>query len=57
MPSNTPAGIAQAVEHLRSNYPLHTSTRAYAERFSWSDTTAEKVRIYNRLSQQPAPAH
>jgi glycosyltransferase involved in cell wall biosynthesis len=57
MPSNTPAGIAQAVAHLRSNYPLHTSTRAYAERFSWSDTTAEKVRIYSRLSQQPASAH
>ena len=57
MPSNTPTGIAQAVAHLRSNYPLHTSTRAYAERFSWSDTTAEKVRIYSRLSQQPASAH
>src|SRR5206468_5953243 len=44
MPSNTPHGIVEAVNALRANYPEHSSTRAYAEGFSWDDATRGQVR-------------
>jgi teichuronic acid biosynthesis glycosyltransferase TuaC len=47
--SNTPEGIVQAVTTLRAHYPNRGATRAYAERFSWTDTTREKVVLYARV--------
>lgn len=49
MPRNTPQGIVQGILTLRANYPDHSATRAYAERFSWAETTRGKVQIYTRL--------
>lgn len=50
MPSNTATGVVHGVRALRASYPDHGATRAYAERFSWEDTSREKVRIYTRIA-------
>ncbi len=46
MPSNTPEGIAQAVRALQADYPAPGTTRAYAEQFSWADTTRRKIKLF-----------
>ena len=42
-------GVADAVNALRANYPDRGATRRYAERFSWDDTTAGQVRLFERV--------
>lgn len=51
---NSPRGIADGVQHLRRNYPLRTATRAYAEKFSWSETTAGQLRLFRQAIQRHA---
>lgn len=46
MPSNTPEGVAQGVNALRANYPAPGATRAYAEGFSWAETTRWKIQLF-----------
>ena len=43
------AGLADAVRTLRAAYPERAATRAYAERFSWDDTTAGQLKIFNAV--------
>jgi hypothetical protein len=45
---------------LRANYPDRAATRRYAERFSWDDTTAGQLALFedilNRRQRQPSGA-
>ena len=46
MEQNTPSGIARAVRTLFANLPARTATRAYAEGFSWDDTTRGQIGLF-----------
>jgi teichuronic acid biosynthesis glycosyltransferase TuaC len=52
LPERTPQGIFAAVTQLRANYPSHAATRAYAERFSWDDTTNSLVDLFKGVAGQ-----
>ena len=60
MAERTPQGVADAVKALRANYPDRAATRRYAERFSWDDTTAGQLALFedilNRRQRQPSGA-
>jgi len=45
-------GVADGVNALRANYPDRAATRRYAERFSWEDTTAGQLAIFEALAQR-----
>jgi glycosyltransferase involved in cell wall biosynthesis len=47
-------GIADAVTALRTNYPDRAATRRYAEGFSWDDTTAGQIRVFQQAMQRHA---
>lgn len=47
--NRTSAGIATAVRRLFSVLPERAATRAYAERFSWEDTTEGQVDLFDRI--------
>jgi teichuronic acid biosynthesis glycosyltransferase TuaC len=49
MAERTPQGVADAVNALRANYPDRAATRRYAERFSWDDTTAGQLTVFNAV--------
>ncbi len=49
MEERTARGVAQAVERLRAHYPDHAATRAYAEGFSWDDTTRGQVAVFRQI--------
>jgi glycosyltransferase involved in cell wall biosynthesis len=46
---NTPAGIAAGVRRLFANLPSRAATRAYAERFSWDETSAGQLAMFRRV--------
>ncbi|WP_420474449.1 glycosyltransferase family 4 protein [Noviherbaspirillum sp. ST9] len=46
MAERSAQGVAHAVGALRTNYPDHAATRAYAEQFSWHDTTAGQIEVF-----------
>lgn len=56
MPSRDAAGVAAGVQQLRANYPDHAATRAYAELYSWDDTTRGQIELFRRAAQQPMQA-
>ena len=60
MDERTPQGVADAVNRLRAAYPDRAATRRYAERFSWDDTTAGQIALFqdilNRRLRQPSRA-
>nr|WP_227544721.1 glycosyltransferase family 4 protein [Sapientia aquatica] len=41
--------IAAAVQHLQSRSPTRAATRAYAEKFSWDDTTEGQLRLFKAI--------
>jgi teichuronic acid biosynthesis glycosyltransferase TuaC len=45
-------GVADAVNALRANYPDRVATRRYAEGFSWEETTAGQLRLFNSIMQR-----
>jgi hypothetical protein len=49
MEQNTPDGVAAATRRLFANLPERSLTRAYAERFSWDDTTAGQVAVFSKV--------
>jgi glycosyltransferase involved in cell wall biosynthesis len=49
MPERTPASLAASVRLLRANYPDHSATRRYAERFSWDDTTQGQLALFQQV--------
>jgi teichuronic acid biosynthesis glycosyltransferase TuaC len=46
---NTPDGIAAGVRRLFSALPDRGATRAYAEGFSWDETTAGQLALFRRV--------
>jgi glycosyltransferase involved in cell wall biosynthesis len=50
----TPHGVADGVRRLRACYPDHAATRAYAERFSWADTTRGQIRLFHQAAPRAA---
>lgn len=53
MRERTPLGVVEAVEKLRRNYPDHLMTRAYAQRFSWDETTAGQLELFKGILAEP----
>jgi len=47
--ANTPDGIAAGVRTLFAAAPARAATRAYAEPFSWDETTAGQLAIFRRV--------
>lgn len=53
--TRTPEGIADAIRALFMNYP--DDTRLYAEKFSWDETTAGQLALFEKaLRSPPDPA-
>ncbi len=46
---NTPDGIADGVRRLFAALPPREATRAYAEPFSWDETTAGQLALFRRI--------
>jgi glycosyltransferase involved in cell wall biosynthesis len=46
---NTPDGIAAGVRRLFAALPDRAATRAYAEAFSWDETTAGQLALFRRV--------
>ena len=51
---NTPDGIAAAVRRLFAALPDRAATRAYAEPFSWEETTAGQLALFRRVIAERA---
>jgi glycosyltransferase involved in cell wall biosynthesis len=49
MDERSPQGVADAVNALRAHYPDRGATRRYAERFSWDDTTAGQLALFESI--------
>ena len=49
IPERTSDDIARIIAHALPNLPDRAATRAYAEGFSWDDTTEGQLRIFNRI--------
>lgn len=49
MAERSPQGVADAVRELRLNYPDRAATRRYAERFSWEETTAGQLSLFDKI--------
>jgi glycosyltransferase involved in cell wall biosynthesis len=49
MAERTPEALADAVRGLFARYPDRGATRRYAEGFSWAETTAGQLRLFNRI--------
>jgi glycosyltransferase involved in cell wall biosynthesis len=47
--SNSPEGIVAGVRHLFAALPDRAATRAYAEPFSWEETTAGQLALFRRV--------
>ena len=52
MTERSAAGIVDAVAALRGRLPSRASTRRYAERFSWDDTTAGLLALFDDVAAQ-----
>ena len=55
MTSTTPGGVVCGVRRLRSHYPDRAATRAYAENFSWGDTTQGQLRLFRQAALKFSP--
>jgi glycosyltransferase involved in cell wall biosynthesis len=53
---NSPAGIAAGILKLFANLPERAATRAYAERFSWDDTTQGQIALFERVIGMRQPS-
>lgn len=49
IPDRTPDAIATAVRTLLAALPSRAETRAYAERFSWDETTRGQVELFRKI--------
>jgi glycosyltransferase involved in cell wall biosynthesis len=49
MPELSAAGVAEAVRQLLAQPPQRADTRRYAERFSWDETTAGQISIFDKI--------
>lgn len=56
IPERTPQAIAGTVNALLADPPAPAATRAYAETFSWDETTRAQIEIFGQISKKaPAP--
>jgi teichuronic acid biosynthesis glycosyltransferase TuaC len=55
VPEPTCDSIVNGVRRLRAEYPDRTATRAYAEQFSWGETTRGQIRLFRQGAQQTIP--
>ena len=53
--NRTARGIASAAKALLAALPSREATRAYAERFSWRDTTEGQVDLFSQILRSPSP--
>ena len=56
MSQRSPSGIVEAVRTLRSQLPSRESTRRYAEKFSWDDTTVGLLELFEEVMLRTAHA-
>ncbi len=49
--NNTAEGIISAIRRLFAASPDRAATRAYAERFSWEETTAGQIALFRRIAR------
>ncbi|GAB6054600.1 glycosyltransferase family 4 protein [Magnetospira thiophila] len=54
MAERTPQALAEAANDLFTHYPDRADTRAYAERFSWDDTTEGQLRLFGNIIERTA---
>jgi hypothetical protein len=54
MNENTPLGIAAAVRALFADLPPRSATRAFAERFSWEETSRGQLALFRRILARQA---
>ncbi len=52
IPSNSAEVIAAAARQLFANPPDRAATRAYAEQFSWDETTAGQLALFSRIAHR-----
>jgi glycosyltransferase involved in cell wall biosynthesis len=45
----TPQALATAIRELLADPPSRAATRAYAERFSWDETTRGQLRLFREV--------
>lgn len=43
--------LLEAIRQLRDRYPDRAATRSHAEQFSWEETSAGQMQIFNRISK------
>ena len=53
---NTPDALAEGVRRLFASLPDRAATRAYAEPFSWDETTAGQLMLFRRVVGEGRPA-
>lgn len=56
MTERSAAGVADAVRDLFAELPPRAATRAYAEGFSWDETTQGQIAIFNAMLAVPSPS-
>ena len=54
MPERSAAGVVAGVQALFAHYPDHAATRAYAESFSWDDTTRGQIDLFQKILSKRA---
>jgi teichuronic acid biosynthesis glycosyltransferase TuaC len=52
MEKNTAEGIAAAAHRLFADMPDRAATRAYAEQFSWDETTSGQIALFGRIADR-----
>jgi glycosyltransferase involved in cell wall biosynthesis len=55
MRSRSPEGVAEAVETLFGALPDRAATRAFAEHFSWEETTVGQIRLFEEILSRHSP--
>lgn len=49
MDERSPGGVARGVRRLLARMPERSATRAYAEQFSWDDTTEGQIELFRSI--------
>jgi glycosyltransferase involved in cell wall biosynthesis len=52
MQTRTPEGVAEAVKRLFAALPARDTTRAFAEKFSWEETSMGQIGLFERVLAQ-----
>jgi teichuronic acid biosynthesis glycosyltransferase TuaC len=55
MSSATPDNIVEGIRRLQAQYPDRAATRAYAEGYSWRETTQGQIHVFRQAALQYLP--